>query len=61
MVDGCQAAFGVSLKALSRTFGVPADWLLGTDAVEIASGLTRLAEIASGPKTAGTDADKASD
>ena len=50
-----------SAVSLSRTFGVPADWLLGADAVEIASGLTRLAEIASAPKTAGTDADKASD
>ena len=60
-LTGVRLPSAVSLKALSRTFGVPADWLLGTDAVEIASGLTRLAEIASGPKTAGTDADKASD
>lgn len=60
-LTGVRLPSAVSLKALSRTFGVPADWLLGTDAVEIASKLTRLAEIASGPKTAGTDADKASD
>ena len=50
-----------SLKALSRTFGVPADWLLGADAVEIASGLTRLAEIASAPKTTDEGADKVPD
>ena len=60
-LTGVRLPSAVSLKALSRTFGVPTDWLLGADAVEIASGLTRLAEIASGPKTAGTDADKASD
>lgn len=58
-LTGVRLPSAVSLKALSRTFGVPADWLLGADAVEIASGLTRLAEIASAPKTAGADADKA--
>ena len=58
-LTGVRLPSAVSLKALSRTFGVPADWLLGADAVEIASGLTRLAEIASAPKIAG--ADKASD
>ena len=41
----------VSLKALSRTFGVPADWLLGADAVEIASA----------PKTTDEGADKVPD
>lgn len=58
-LTGVRLPSAVSLKALSRTFGVPADWLLGADAVEIASGLTRLAEIASAPKIAG--ADRASD
>lgn len=58
-LTGVRLPSAVSLKALSRTFGVPTDWLLGADAVEIASGLTRLAEIASAPKIAG--ADKASD
>ena len=56
-LTGVRLPSAVSLKALSRTFGVPADWLLGAD--EIVSGLTRLAEIASAPKIAG--ADKASD
>ena len=41
-LTGVRLPSAVSLKALSRTFGVPADWLLGADAVEIASGLTRL-------------------
>lgn len=50
-LTGVRLPSAVSLKALSRTFGVPTDWLLGADAVEIASGLTRLAEIASIPKT----------
>lgn len=60
-LTGVRLPSAVSLKALSRTFGVPADWLLGADAVEIASGLTRLAEIASAPKAAAAGADKASD
>ena len=52
-LTGVRLPSAVSLKALSRTFGVPTDWLLGADAAEIASGLTRLAEIASIPKTTG--------
>lgn len=60
-LTGARLPSAVSLKALSRTFGVTADWLLGADAVEIASGLTRLAEIASTLKTAAADAGKASD
>jgi len=40
---------------------VPADWLLGADAVEIASGLTRLAEIALAPKMMDEGVDKVSD
>lgn len=57
-LTGVRLPSAVSLKALSRTFGVPADWLLGADAVEIASGLTRLAEIASAPKTMDEGANK---
>lgn len=57
-LTGVRLPSAVSLKALSRTFGVPADWLLGADAVEIASGLTRLAEIASAPKTTEEGANK---
>lgn len=60
-LTGVRLPSAVSLKALSRTFGVPADWLLGADAVEIASGLTRLAEIASAPKTTDEGADKVPD
>lgn len=60
-LTGVRLPSAVSLKALSRTFGVPADWLLGADAVEIASGLTRLAEIASTPKTMDEGVDKVSD
>lgn len=60
-LTGVRLPSAVSLKALSRTFGVPADWLLGVDAVEIASGLTRLAEIASAPKTTDEGADKVPD
>ena len=60
-LTGVRLPSAVSLKALSRTFGVPADWLLGADAVEIASGLTRLAEIASAPKTKGEGAEKVPD
>jgi len=60
-LTGVRLPSAVSLKALSRTFGVPTDWLLGADAVEIASGLTRLAEIASGPKATNAGADRASD
>lgn len=60
-LTGVRLPSAVSLKALSRTFGVPADWLLGTDAVEIASGLTRLAEIATAPKTMDEGADKVPD
>ena len=37
-LTGVRLPSAVSLKALSRTFGVPADWLLGADAVEIARG-----------------------
>jgi len=48
-LTGVRLPSAVSLKALSRTFGVPTDWLLGADAVEIASGLTRLAGRASAP------------
>lgn len=59
-LTGVRLPSAVSLKALSRTFGVPIDWLLGADAVEIASGLTRLAEIASAPKATDTGADRAS-
>ena len=59
-LTGVRLPSAVSLKALSRTFGVPADWLLGADAVEIASGLKRLAEIASAPKATDTGADRAS-
>lgn len=60
-LTGVRLPSAVSLKALSRTFGVPTDWLLGADAVEIASGLTRLAEIAPAPKATDTGADRASD
>lgn len=60
-LTGVRLPSTVSLKALSRTFGVPADWLLGADAVDIASGLTRLAEIASAPKTMDEGADKVPD
>ena len=60
-LTGVRLPSAVSLKALSRTFGVPTDWLLGADAVERASGLTRLAEIASAPKATDTGADRASD
>ena len=60
-LTGVRLPSAVSLKALSRTFGVPADWLLGADAVDIASGLTRLAEIASAPKTMDEGADKVPD
>ena len=60
-LTGVRLPSAVSLKALSRTFGVPADWLLGADAVEIASGLTRLAEIASAPKTMDEHTEKVSD
>lgn len=60
-LTGVRLPSAVSLKALSRTFGVPADWLLGADAVEIASGLTRLAEIASAPKTTDEHTEKVSD
>lgn len=60
-LTGVRLPSAVSLKALSRTFGVPADWLLGADAVEIASGLTRLAEIASARKTMDEGADKVPD
>lgn len=60
-LTGVRLPSAVSLKALSRTFGVPADWLLGADAVEIASGLTRLAEITSAPKTTVEGADKVPD
>lgn len=60
-LTGVRLPSAVSLKALSRTFGVPADWLLGADAVEIASGLTRLAEIASALKTMDEGADKVPD
>lgn len=60
-LTGVRLPSAVSLKALSRTFSVPADWLLGADAVEIASGLTRLAEIASAPKTMDEGVDKVSD
>ncbi len=60
-LTGVRLPSAVSLKALSRTFGVPADWLLGADAVEIASGLTRLAEIALAPKMMDEGVDKVSD
>ena len=60
-LTGVRLPSAVSLKALSRTFGVPADWLLGADAVEIASGLTRLAEIVSAPKTTDEGANKVPD
>lgn len=60
-LTGVRLPSAVSLKALSRTFGVPADWLLGADAVEIASGLTRLAKIASAPKTMDEGANKMPD
>lgn len=60
-LTGVRLPSAVSLKALSRTFGVPADWLLGADAVEIASGLARLAEIATAPKTMDEGADKVPD
>lgn len=60
-LTGVRLPSAVSLKALSRTFGVPADWLLGADAVEIASGLTRLAEIASIPKTTDGGTEKVPD
>lgn len=60
-LTGVRLPSAVSLKALSRTFGVPTDWLLGADAVEIASELTRLAEIASAPKATDAGADRASD
>lgn len=60
-LTGVRLPSAVSLKALSRTFGVPADWLLGADAVDIASGLTRLAEIASAPKTMDEGANKVPD
>lgn len=60
-LTGVRLPSAVSLKALSRTFGVPTDWLLGADAVEIASGLTRLAEIAWAPKATDSGADRASD
>lgn len=60
-LTGVRLPSAVSLKALSRTFGVPADWLLGADAVEIASGLTKLAEIATAPKTMDEGADKVPD
>lgn len=60
-LTGVRLPSAVSLKALARTFGVPADWLLGADAVDIASGLTRLAEIASAPKTMDEGADKVPD
>lgn len=60
-LTGVRLPSAVSLKALSRTFGVPADWLLGADAVEIASGLTRLAEIASALKTMDEGANKVPD
>ena len=60
-LTGVRLPSAVSLKTLSRTFGVPADWLLGADAVEIASGLTRLAEIATAPKTMEEGADKVPD
>lgn len=60
-LTGVRLPSAVSLKALSRTFGVPADWLLGADAVDIASGLTRLAEIATAPKTMDEGADKVPD
>lgn len=59
-LTGVRLPSAVSLKALSRTFGVPIDWLLGADAVEIASGLTRLAEMVSAPKATDTGADRAS-
>lgn len=59
-LTGVRLPSAVSLKALSRTFGVPADWLLGADAVEIASGLTRLAEMASAPKATDAGVDRAS-
>lgn len=60
-LTGVRLPSAVSLKALSRTFGVPADWLLGANAVEIASGLTRLAEIALAPKMMDEGVDKVSD
>lgn len=60
-LTGVRLPSAVSLKALSRTFGVPTDWLLGADAVEIASGLTRLAEIASIPKTTDGGTEKVPD
>lgn len=60
-LTGVRLPSAVSLKVLSRTFGVPTDWLLGADAVEIASGLTRLVEIASAPKATDAGADRASD
>lgn len=60
-LTGVRLPSAVSLKALSRTFGVPADWLLGADTVEIASGLTRLAEIALAPKMMDEGVDKVSD
>lgn len=60
-LTGVRLPSAVSLKALSRTFGVPADWLLGADAVEIASGLTRLAEIALAPKMMDEGANKVPD
>ena len=60
-LSGVRLPSAVSLKALSRTFGVPTDWLLGADAAEIASGLTRLAEIASAPKATDAGVDRASD
>ena len=60
-LTGVRLPSAVSLKALSRTFGVPADWLLGADAVDIASGLTRLAEIALAPKMMDEGVDKVSD
>lgn len=60
-LTGVRLPSAVSLKALSRTFGVPTDWLLGADAVEIASGLTRLAEIASTSKAKDAGAENVPD
>ena len=60
-LTGVRLPSAVSLKALSRKFGVNDDWLLGPDEVEIASGLTRLAEIALAPKMMYEGVDKVSD